>query len=152
MPTTPARAPSGWTTALCACILTLVPHLARGQGADSATVTTLSKVYAESQAVKGRQVYLTSCVSCHQQTEYAGEKFWGRLVGRPLGEFFNYLRTNMPQDNPASLSDEDYVNVTAYILRLNVMPAGEQLLTADSTALAKIRVARADTTRKGSPR
>ena len=144
-----------WTLVLTACILSLLPGTLLAQGSDStsgASRTTLSKVYADTQAAKGRQVYLLSCVSCHKPAEYSGDKFWGRLVGKTVSDFFVYLRSNMPQDNPGSLGDEDYANVTAYILKLNAMPAGEQPLPSDSVALAKIRVVWADTTRKGPPR
>ena len=162
MPNSPARSlglttgwTSGWTIALCACILTPLPRQGIAQSGDSATVaglTTLSKVYAESQAAKGRQTFLLTCASCHRTADFAGEKFWSALVGKTVGDFFGYLRSSMPQDNPGSLSDDDYANVTAYILQLNTMPAGERPLPADTTALAKIRVARADTTRKAPTR
>ena len=157
MPTTPAPSlrTEVWTLALAACILSLHPGISLAQGTDSTAktpLTTLSKVYADAQALKGRQVYLLSCVSCHKPNEYAGETFWGKLVGKTVSDLFVYLRTNMPQDNPGSLGDDDYANVTAYILKLNSMPAGETPLSSDSLALAKIRVVWPDTTRKAPPR
>ena len=148
------RAPV-WTLVLTACILSLLPGTLLAQGSDStagASRTTLSRVYADTQAAKGRQTFLLTCASCHRTADFAGEKFWSALVGKTVGDFFGYLRSSMPQDNPGSLSDDDYANVTAYILQLNTMPAGERPLPADTTALAKIRVARADTTRKAPTR
>ena len=71
------------------------------------------------------------------------------MVGRPLAELFSYLKSNMPQDNPGSLADDDYASVVAFILQLNAMPAGEKSLPGDSLALAKIRAAPLDSTRKG---
>jgi mono/diheme cytochrome c family protein len=122
------------------------------QGSAPATadsLTTLSRVYTTSQSAQGRQLYLLACVSCHSPGDHTGGKFWTEMVGKTLGEFFGYLRSNMPKDNAGSISDDDYVNVTAYILQLNTMPAGERLLPADSATLAKIRVVPPDTTRKG---
>ena len=128
-----------------------VAHPALAQGADTLT-TTASKVYAGAQAAKGRQAFQLTCLSCHKPTELSGDKFWSGVVGKSLRDFFDYLRTSMPQDNPGGLDEDDYVNLTAYILQLNGMPAGERALTADSTALAKIRVVPADTTKKGATR
>ncbi|MCX5756613.1 MAG: cytochrome c [Gemmatimonadetes bacterium] len=126
----------------------LVPSAkAAAQGADS--LTTLSKIYTAVQAAKGKDAFDTTCLSCHKPVELAGYKFWSGLVGRPLGEFFGYIRSNMPQDNPGSITDEDYAGITAYILQLNTMPAGERPLPGDSVSLAKIRVVAPDTTRKG---
>jgi len=135
------------TIALAVCLMAVPEADARAQSAD--TLTTLSKIFTDVQASKGKEAFQTTCLSCHKPVELAGDKFWSGLVGRPLGEFFGYIRSSMPQDNPGSLADDDYAAVTAYILQLNTMPAGERPLPGDSAALAKIRVVRPDTTRKG---
>lgn len=111
----------------------------------------MSRVFQAAQAEKGKDVYALACLSCHKPVEHSG-KFWETVVGRTLGEFFTYIRREMPQDNPASLSDDDYVNVTAYMLQLNAMPSGDRPLTADTTVLAKIRIVPLDTSRKGPGR
>ena len=41
---------------------------------------------------------------------------------------------------PGTLSDEEYAQVTAYLLRLNGMPDGSLDLPADSAALGTIRI------------
>ena len=124
-----------------ALLLALVaPAALRAQSSDS-SLTTLSKVYTAAQATKGRDVHGAACLSCHKPAEQIGANFWGDRVGKPLSEFFTYLRSSMPQDNPSSLSDDDYAAVIAYILQLNQMPPGDKPLPGDSAALAKIRVA-----------
>lgn len=148
--------------ALFACILSLGSRAASAQVADSAktdSLTTLSKVYSALQAAKGKDTYAAMCLSCHKPAEFSGEKFWSLYVGKPLAEMFSYIKREMPQDNPATLSDEEYASVTAYILQLNSMPPGELPLPGDSTALAKIRVVppgtppgTPDTSRKGPRR
>lgn len=144
--------------ALLACMLSAGSRGAFAQVADSAktdTLTTLSKVYSTLQAEKGKTVHGVACLSCHKPAEFSGEKFWSLYVGRPLSEMFLYIKKEMPQDNPASLSDDEYASLTAYILQLNTMPPGELPLPGDSTALAKIRVVPPglpDTSRKGPRR
>jgi cytochrome c553 len=147
MLTTPTR-PSRWTIALLACILTLAAHRGVAQATDSTKMTPLtsfSGVYTMAQATLGRSVYLGTCASCHTPSELADGKFWNKWIGQTIADLFVYLRDNMPKDNAASLSVEDYANVTAYLLRLNSMPAGERTMPVDSAALAKIRITKADT-------
>ena len=140
------------TFTILACLVALAGSNGMAQGTDAAkseSLTTLSRVYSAVQATQGREVFQTSCVSCHKSVELAGDKFWSGLIGKTVGDFFGYLRSSMPQDNPGGISDDDYASVTAYILQLNTMPAGERPLPGDSATLAKIRVVAPDTTRKG---
>ena len=143
------------TVAILVFLMAIPTSRGSAQVADAAkpdSLTTLSRVYSAEQATKGREVFQTSCVSCHKSVELAGDKFWSGLIGKTVGDFFGYLRSSMPQDNPGGIGDDDYTNVTAYILQLNAMPAGERPLPGDSASLAKIRVVAPDTTRKGPGR
>lgn len=162
------RSPAATVAASAVAVALLVaPFAARGQTGDTSKVsrpdsiarpgvagdslTTLSGVFTAAQASKGREVYLLACVSCHSPADHTGGGFWQDLLGKTVASFFSYLRNNMPQDNAGSISQDDYVNVTAYMLGLNGMPVGERALTADSVSQAKIRIVPVpkDTTRKG---
>jgi mono/diheme cytochrome c family protein len=130
------------------------PTTARAQDTTAAR-TTASGVYTAAQAARGKEVYDLACLSCHKPVELSNPKFLGTIVGKPVADFFVYLRSQMPQDNPASLSDDDYATVIAYVLQLNAMPPGETALPADSASLTKIRVtapAPSASTRKGTRR
>lgn len=127
-----------------AAMLFASPAAAQGD-----TTNTRAGVFTTEQAAKGRELHGFSCLSCHKPVEHTGPKFWNEIVGKPISEFFGYIRSNMPQDNPRSLADDDYASIIAFILQLNSMPAGEKPLPGDSTALAKIRVSPLDSTRKG---
>ena len=124
---------------MAAAGLMAVPAVGTAQG-DTTALTSRSGVYTTEQAAKGKDVHGAACLSCHKAAEFMGEKFWSTLVDRPLLEFFKYIKSDMPQDNPGSLSDDDYVNVIAYIFSLNTMPAGQKPLASDTTTLAKIKV------------
>ncbi|MFI5312131.1 MAG: c-type cytochrome [Gemmatimonadales bacterium] len=140
-----------WTTAILTCILSVPQHRGVAQVTDTASTsppTTLARVYTQVQAGAGRNLYLQSCRSCHTPGELAGDPFWGKWVGKTVADLFSYLRNEMPKDNPGSFGDEDYANVTAYLLQLNAMPAGERAMAADSTSLAKIRITKADTVKQ----
>jgi mono/diheme cytochrome c family protein len=104
------------------------------------TVSTADGVYTTVQATKGKDVFASACQSCHTPTVHAGPPFRNKWFGRTLGDLFTYLRENMPQADPGSMSDEEYVLVTAYLLRINGMPAGEQPLAANVDSLHRIRL------------
>ncbi|MBM4193751.1 MAG: cytochrome c [Gemmatimonadetes bacterium] len=131
------RAAYAFLGALSLSVLT--PGTARAQ-APSTAGTTLEKLYTDAQATRGREGYLTYCASCHKTVEHAGPRFWPDKVGKTLGEFWGYLRSQMPQDNPGAMSAEAYADVIAFIMQMNKMPAGDIELPADSVALEKVRV------------
>lgn len=102
--------------------------------------STLAGVYNTGQATRGGDVYAGMCKSCHTGATHTGvafEKLWN---GRRLSELFGYISTNMPKNEPGSLTPEEYVDVLAYLLKLNAMPAGASELPPDTTVLAAIRI------------
>jgi cytochrome c len=106
--------------------------------ADS--TTTKHGVYTAAQAARGRDIYAGNCRSCHTPETHTGATFnaiWNR---RSLADLFSFIRERMPKNDPGSLSDEEYVDVLAYLLRMNKMPAGRVELSSDSTALKRIRI------------
>lgn len=109
--------------------------------------TTLSRVITADQASKGRQVYLLVCVSCHSPGDHTGGGFWRDLLGQTVAQFFSYVRNNMPEDDVGSITEDDYVNVVAYMLALNAVPLGNVPLPRDSTLQARIRIVPFDSTK-----
>jgi hypothetical protein len=61
-------------------------------------------------------------------------------AGKKLSDLFGFLRERMPKNDPGSLSEQEYVDVMSYMLRLNGMPAGVEDLPPDSVSLTKIRI------------
>lgn len=109
-------------------------------GAQDSTRTTADGVYTRQQADAGRDLFAYACQSCHAPTQHAGAPFRGKWFGRTLGDLFGYLRREMPQTDPGTMSDEEYAALTAYIMRINSMPTGNVPLAADSAALHRIRI------------
>jgi mono/diheme cytochrome c family protein len=96
-------------------------------------------VYTADQAKRGKDIYAGTCQSCHTNSDQNGREFRAHWVGKDLSELFGYLRDNMPQDNPGSLSAENGSLVTAYLLQLNGLPAGATPLPSDIGQLKQIR-------------
>lgn len=80
-------------------------------------------VYTEAQAASGEGVYNEYCAGCHNQRFY--EQAWSGWENRTLEQFWFYILGEMPQDNPGFLADQEYTDVTAYILSILDYPAGD---------------------------
>ncbi len=108
-------------------------------------------VFTEAQANRGQAVYPGSCGTCHGRRlngapddpdmrstpPLARAKFLRDWEGRSLATLFEYTRATMPESNPGSLTDEEYVDVIAYMLSVSGMPAGDRELRPDPQSLAR---------------
>jgi hypothetical protein len=62
----------------------------------------------------------------------------GTKTNLKVGELFGYMTTNMPMNEPASLSRDQYVQVLAYILQRNGYPPGSKPLTYAQAESSKV--------------
>lgn len=108
--------------------------------AQAAPRSTMAGVYTTAQANKGKEVFASSCLGCHTTASHMGAAFELKWFGRPLFDLFDYLSQLMPKTAPGTLTEDEYVWVTAYILRLNGMPAGKTELSAEPAWLKAVRV------------
>ena len=134
----------GWTFTLASCIV-VKPTAA---GSQNGQRSTGQGVYSREQWLRGRDVYSGLCVSCHPAVTHVGPVFTKSWAGKKLSDLFGFLRERMPKNDPGSLTEQDYVDVMSYLLRLNGMPAGTDELPPDSVALTKIKI---DSSRVGPP-
>ena len=88
--------------------------------------------FTEGQVDQGRKVYATRCASCHlpsligqgEALPLAGSQFMAGWSNRTTQDLYNLIHASMPKDAPGSLDDQDYANVTAFILHANGAKAG----------------------------
>ena len=109
-------------------------------------------VFTEAQAKRGQAVYPGPCGTCHGRRlngapddpdmrstpPLARAKFLRDWEGRSLATLFEYTRATMPESNPGSLTDEEYVDVIVYMLSVGGMPAGDDELQPDPQSLARV--------------
>lgn len=122
-------------------------------GADAEPLASVRDgVFTAAQAARGRLAYSGGCGFCHGRRlngapddpdmrstpPLARARFLREWDGRSLADLFEYTRAAMPEDNPASFTDEEYADVIAYMLSVSGMPAGEDALAPDSRRLARI--------------
>jgi len=124
-----------WLLGFSAAILIAAPREVAGQ----ARITTKTGVYNLPQATRGKDVYVIYCKSCHTPESHTSKVFQATWNGKKLWDMFAFVRERMPKNEPGSLSDEEYADVLAYLLRLNQMPVGKTELPSDSTKLSSIR-------------
>ena len=106
-----------WVTAL----LLAVPV---GVQAQATTKTVRDGVYTEEQAKRGQAEFQAICANCHRAEWFGGPEFkehwgWGELYW-----VYDFIRTNMPYEQGGTLPRQTYIDVLAYILKLNGYPAG----------------------------
>jgi mono/diheme cytochrome c family protein len=120
--------------------------LAQHAGAKS----TASGIFTAEQAKNGEAVFQAKCAGCHgpdlhsidpeapDLTEGAFRFGW---QGKTIANRYETIRSSMPYGNARSLDDQTYVDLVAYILQFNGIPAGKQKLEPDVRVLEQIVVA-----------
>ena len=125
---------------LSAVALCLSAILARPALAQAAGRSTKDRVYSAAQAAEGRDIYDGRCKNCHTAISHTGPPFRTNWDRRPLSDLWDYILEKMPKDAPGTLDEDEYAKVLAYILRMNGMPAGADVLPANKKLLKAIRI------------
>ncbi|HEY2843769.1 MAG TPA: PQQ-binding-like beta-propeller repeat protein [Bryobacteraceae bacterium] len=97
--------------------------------------------YTAAQASVGRAAYQTNCASCHapdlsgrEGPQLAGANFMAQWSDKTAGDLLGFIRATMPPGGAASLPDQTYLNIAAFILDANSAQPGDRALTADASA------------------
>lgn len=101
--------------------------------------TIADGVYTEEQAAAGEELYKVHCLTCHDKRYF--RPVLRRWNGQPIDMLYLIMSTSMPESNPASLRQEEYIDILAYILSLSRYPAGDTPLDYKDDALKNIVVA-----------
>ena len=129
-----------------------VAAVLEGLGETGQMASVWDAVFTEAQATVGQAVYRGACGICHGRRlngapedpdmrstpPLARARFLRVWEGRSLATLFEYTRATMPEDNPSSLTDQEYVDVIAYMLTVGGMPAGDGELQPDPQSLARV--------------
>ena len=88
--------------------------------------------FTAEQSERGRSEYERSCSICHQSS-LLGEQYAPALKGNAflrnwedgtVAHLYTFVRERMPVGSPGSLTDQQYIDVVAYILSQNGLPTG----------------------------
>lgn len=111
-----------------------------GAAAPLPRLSTVSGVYSEAQAKRGEAIFNATCSACHVASDYSGDAFRSHFVGGTAFDMYNTIRSSMPQDSPGSLTDAQYADVVAFMLKLNGLPSRSRDLPAVDDSLKLITV------------
>lgn len=123
-----------WVVVRAAAFLLVDAFAPRAIGLPLPAETRPAGAFTATQALLGQHVYSEKCSMCH------GVALEGRdapaLAGMAFMQKFGsaerlhgYLSTTMPPFAPGRLSEHDYLDITAYILSVNGVRAGDRELT-----------------------
>jgi mono/diheme cytochrome c family protein len=94
-------------------------------GAQDGRRTVRDGVFSPAQAARGERLFNSICANCHEISEFTGAgAYLEEVDGKPLWETFEYIWSEMPEDDPSSLNPEDYAAVLSYIFSVYGLPSG----------------------------
>jgi mono/diheme cytochrome c family protein len=122
----------------------LILGIALSSAAQGGQVRSITDgVYSTGQAARGEQLYKAQCLSCHGDAmqgtigpPLTGDVFLGSWSARPLTAFVDKIQKTMPFNTPGSLSRQQSIDLTAYILQNGKFAAGSAELS--ESALSQI--------------
>lgn len=93
----------------------------------------------ESSANRGQTLFQSECARCHVQAEIE-MRLRNDWLGEPADELFETIKATMPAETPGSLSDAQYVDLTAYVLSMggaNTLAGNISLNDLSTTTIAQ---------------
>lgn len=113
-------------------VLIVAPGPGRGQAAPPAR-TVWTGVYTDQQVARGAPAFAEHCALCHGaemaggagSPALIGPEFMFNWNGKSVGELLVYVKASMPPGQPGSLTDQQYADVVAGMLKTNGFPAGQ---------------------------
>jgi len=112
--------------------------------------SVLDGIFTEAQAGRGRAAYDAHCAECHGE-ELRGDEmapgltgvaFRFRWRGLKVADIYDSVQSTMPPEEPATLGDQPYIDIVAFLLSANGYPSGDRELAADSKLLEGVAVER----------
>ena len=122
--------------------------LAAGSQAQSASKSVWDGVFSPEQAARGEAQYIARCAACHGATlggtgeapGLNGGEFVSHYDQLTIADLFDRVRTTMPQNDPGSMTRDEYADIVAFLLKSNGFPAGTAALDRRSEVMATIAI------------
>ena len=138
-----------WVVALVMGSSAVTVHLGAAAQQGSPDRKIWDGVYTAAQAERGKARFDTSCIRCHNIELIGSERgpalkgngFLSKWDNDNLGSLYTFIRDTMPRDGGAAVvSDVVKIDILAYILKRNDVPAGTQELKLDMSALEGVKI------------
>ncbi len=99
--------------------------------------------YTAAQSANGAKAYQKTCASCHgaklqggMGPALVGRQFWLTYAGKKASTLWSAVHTTMPMTAPGSVAAKNSINIMAFLLQKNGVPAGTTPLD-DTVDLSK---------------
>jgi mono/diheme cytochrome c family protein len=121
------------STVVILAALAIAPAIVTKAGAQARELRP--PAFTEEQVARGKSIYQKNCQDCHGSTldngEFGGAPLKGSYFRQHWGTgdvsgLFGYMNTLMPPDRPGQLSEQSYVDLTAFLLSNNGYTAGAE--------------------------
>lgn len=93
----------------------------------------------DAQVEAGAKSYESACAGCHGKTGKGGNRAPGIIGKKALGknarETFVYIKDNMPPDGPGPLTEQDYLNITAWLVKQDGWTVTEPITAANADSV-----------------
>lgn len=108
-----------------------------------------SGIYTEAQATRGQALYEARCASCHglrleggSASPLAGTRFLSKWAkgDKTVDDLYFITHTQMPYGAGGTMTTQQYIDIVAYLLRVNGWPTGSGELAADSARLKQVSI------------
>lgn len=132
-----------------AVLVGLGTYLAPVRATTGQPASLADGVYTTEQAERGQAVYDDKCSACHVQDlsgggdgmapSLAGRFFHKTWEGRTVAELYAGSMM-MPPGEETTVSDQDRIDIIAYVLSFNKFPAGDTPLEPDMAKLKPLKL------------
>lgn len=150
----PKRRQEAWLFSFClfAIVLTLGPQLILSTVAGYTELPQQASVqqngvYTDAQARRGEALYAKHCSSCHgsqlqgaSSAALTGSRFMAKWDNHTVDELYYITRTQMPYGAGGTLTQQQYIDIVAYMLKANGFKSGNRELVANATSLKQIKI------------
>jgi mono/diheme cytochrome c family protein len=140
----PRSAPT-WRGITTCCALVVIfgtaSSFVRAQNEPRPAKSVWDGVYTETQANRGKLIYVQACGTCHAgdaAPALYGADFLKSFDGQTVAALFDKVSKTMPQDKPGSLTLPESADVVAYVLSLT-FPSGKTELDREVESLEQLR-------------
>jgi mono/diheme cytochrome c family protein len=117
-------------------IVLAVPLVVGAVAFGQTTRTVRDGVYSEEQAKRGKTVYDTKCGACHDGSgmgpQLKDDAYLEDWQNKSVRALYSRVLSTMPENDPGSLTENEVLDVIAYLLQAHGFPAGGKALESAS--------------------
>ena len=130
-------------------VMPVIAAIVIGLGSAATGMSSPKVSYSAAQATAGDKLYAAKCSACHGEhlEGGAGPGLSGATLTTlskntklTIGDMFTFISQQMPLNEPASLTHEQYVSIMAFILHYNGYKTGAKPLTYASATNSTVVV------------